>query len=341
MGIFKKSKDLLKIFFAVDIHGSTACFKKFLNALDVYGADVGILGGDLSGKMIVPIIKHPDGTYEYNYLGEHIVTKDPQKLKEIEKKLSFMGNYYAYLTEEEYQELLKEGKTVEGRIDEKRRRITLAAGKVEELFAKVVTDRLHEWLDLAEERLSKTGKKLYIVPGNDDIPEVDEVIKKHESDHIIFADMRKVYVGKHEMIGLSWSNKTPWDTPRETDEDGLRKMIDDLASQIENMDWAIFQFHVPPYGTRLDEAPKLDEQLRPKVDETIHAGSTAVYEAIKKYQPLLGLHGHIHESRAVEKIGRTIVFNPGSEYTEAILRGVLIILDENKGKIKNYIFTSG
>jgi hypothetical protein len=332
---------LLKIFFAVDIHGSTACFKKFMNALDVYGADIGILGGDLSGKMIVPIIIEDDGRYVYDYLGEHIETKSKDGLKDIEKKLAYMGNYYIYVTREEYEQLLKEGKTIEGRIDEKARKITLAKGKIEELFVDMVTSRLREWLEYATERLKKNKKKIYIIPGNDDLPEVDEVIKEYESDHIIFADLRKVGVDGHEMVGLSWANKTPWDTPREYHEEVLKKKIDKLASQINDMENAIFQLHVPPYGTPLDEAPKLDEQLHPSVSETIHAGSKAVYEAIKEYQPLLALHGHIHESRGIIKIGRTICINPGSEYTEGILRGVMVYLDSKKKKVKNFIFTSG
>lgn len=330
---------LLKIFFAVDIHGSTACFKKFMNALDVYGADIGILGGDLSGKMIVPIVIEEDGTYLYEYLGEKVVTKNKDDLKDVEKKLAYMGNYYMYVTRDEFKELMKEGKTIEGRIDEKARKITLTTGRVEEIFVEQVTRRLREWMEHAQEKLKKSKKKLYITPGNDDLPEVDEVIMQYESDHIIFGDLRVVEVDAHEMIGLSWSNKTPWDTPREKNEDELKNKIDELASQIKDMEKAIFQLHVPPYGTPLDEVPKLDDQLRPSVSETMHAGSTAVLEAIKKYQPLLGLHGHIHESRGILKIGRTVVVNPGSEYTEGVLRGVMIYLD--KDKVKNYIFTSG
>lgn len=329
----------LKIFFAVDIHGSTMCFKKFVKALEVYGADVGVLGGDLSGKFVVPIVMKEDGTYVYKYLGEKVETKDRSVFEEIEKRLESMGNYYIYINESEFKELLAEGKTLEGRIDEKAKGITLSSGRVEEIFENAVVQRLNEWLEYANERLKKMNKRLYIVPGNDDLPVVDEVIQKHESDYIIFADRRVVEINDHEMAGLSWSNPTPWDTPRETDEENLAKMIEELVSQIKDLEKAIFQFHVPPYGTFLDEAPKLSEDLRPSVSEVISAGSKAVLEAIKKYQPLLGLHGHIHESRAVQKIGKTYVINPGSEYTEGILKGVLVIID--KKKFKNYLFTSG
>ena len=330
---------VLKIFFAVDIHASTYCFKKFISALSVYGADIGILGGDLSGKMIVPIIIEEDGTYVYDYLGEKVVTRNKEDLANIEKKLAYMGNYYMYLTRKEFEELMKEGKTIEGRIDEKARRITLTAGRVEEIFVEQVTNRMREWLEYAEEKLSKSKKKLYIIPGNDDLPEVDDVIREYESDHIIFADLKKVEIDGYEMIGLSWSNKTPWNTPREKTEEELQAKIEELVDSIDNMETAIFQLHVPPYGTPLDEVPKLDDQLRPSVSETMNVGSTAVLKAIEKYQPLLSLHGHIHESRGIIKIGKTVVINPGSEYTEGILRGVMVYLDKNK--VKNYIFTSG
>jgi hypothetical protein len=64
-----------------------------------------------------------------------------------------------------------------------------------------------------------------------------------------------------------------------------------------------------------------------------------VRKAIEKFQPLLGLHGHIHESRSAEKIGRTLCVNPGSEYGEGVMRGVVIELEENK--VKDYAFTQG
>ncbi|MEM2517675.1 MAG: phosphoesterase, partial [Candidatus Bathyarchaeia archaeon] len=102
---------------------------------------------------------------------------------------------------------------------------------------------------------------------------------------------------------------------------------------------SIFNLHCPPINTLLDIAPKLDKDLKVSLRETIAAGSAAVRKAIEKYQPLLGLHGHIHESRGIEKIGRTLCINPGSEYTEGILRA--IVVDLGKDNIKNNFFISG
>jgi len=329
----------IKVLFSVDIHGSTACFKKFINALSVYKADIGILGGDLSGKMVIPIVVRNDGTYVYDYLGERIETRNKDDLRGVEKKIEYIGNYYCYMSESEYEELKAEGKTIKGRIDEKARKIRLSAGKLEDIFVKLVTDRLREWMEYAEEKLRGMNKRIYVIPGNDDIPEVDDTLIQHESNHIIFADRKMVEVNGHEMVGLSWSNPTPWDTPRETDEETLEKMIEELASRIKRYENAIFQFHVPPYGTLLDVAPALSEDLTPSVSDAKNVGSTSVLKAIEKYQPLLGLHGHIHESRGVQKIGRTTVVNPGSEYTEGILRGVLLFINDKK--VKNYLLTSG
>jgi hypothetical protein len=73
--------------------------------------------------------------------------------------------------------------------------------------------------------------------------------------------------------------------------------------------------------------------------EMAQVGSTAVAEMIEKYQPLLGLHGHIHEATGKRQIGRTLCVNPGSNYTEGILNGFILTLDDKK--IKGAIFTSG
>ena len=59
-------------------------------------------------------------------------------------------------------------------------------------------------------------------------------------------------------------------------------------------------------------------------------GSTAVRELIERIQPVLALHGHIHESRGVANIGKTVAINPGSSYTEGVLQGVIVTLSGDK-----------
>jgi len=327
----------LRIFFVTDVHGSETCVRKFLNALKIYNVNVGILLGDLSGKMINPIIKQPDGSYKCDFLGQEIVTKTEGELLELERRIRSTGNYYVCITPEEMEELIAEGKTLTGRIDAQVRKIHLGAGKTEELFQRLVIERLRNWDKLIEEKLKNTGLKMFIAPGNDDPLEIEVTLDNFA--YAINVDKRKVSVDDYEMITLSWSNPTPWDTPRECSEEELAKKIDELTSQVEHMEKAIFNFHVPPYGTVLDKAYKLSKDLVPSVNEMVNVGSPSVLKAIRECQPLLGLHGHVHESRGVQKIGTTICVNPGSEYSEGVLRGIIITID--KGKVKNYQFTSG
>ena len=327
----------VRIFFVTDVHGSEICLRKFLNALKIYNVDVGIMLGDLSGKMINPIVKQPDGCYTCSFLGQEIVAKTEEELLALKKRIAITGNYCFITTPEEVAELIAEGKTITGRIDAQVRKIHLGAGKVEELFKRLVIERLKEWENIIEEKLKGTRIKMFIAPGNDDLLEVDEVLNSFKC--AVNVDNKKVTINDHEMVTLSWSNFTPWDTPRECEEEELRKKIDKLVSQIDDMEKAIFNFHAPPYGTNLDQAYKLSKDLVPSVSELINVGSVAVLNAIKEHQPLLGLHGHIHESRGAQKIGRTLCINPGSEYSEGILRGIIVSLE--KEKVKSFQFTSG
>lgn len=328
---------MIKILYVTDIHGSETCFRKFLNALKIYEADVGILMGDLSGKMLHPIVKEPNGKYRCRVLGSEKVVTNEEQLYEIETAIASMGNYFFYTVPEEMEQLRAEGKTIEGRIDERSAGLTLGAGKIDELFRVAVLKRLKGWMDLAEERLKGTDIKVFMAAGNDDISEIDKVID--DASRVVLADNRNLSIGDHEMITLSWSNPTPWSTERECSEEELEAKIDQMALQVGNIETAIFNMHVPPHGTLLDQAPKLSDALVPSTDESVDAGSLAVRRTIEKYQPLLGLHGHIHESRGVVKLGRTTCINPGSEYSEGILSGVIVTLHKNK--LKNHMFVSG
>jgi len=328
---------MLKILNVSDIHGSETCFRKFLNALDIYKADVGILCGDLSGKMINPIVKQADGSYLTTLMGQNRRAETEEELKSLEKDIALIGNYSFRTDPDEMTALRAEGKTIEGRIDERATKISLSAGKIDSLFEKLVLERLQHWMELAEQRLKGKNIDVFMTAGNDDLLAVDSVIDN--SSVFVNPDLKKVFVKECEMISLSWSNPTPWDTSRECSEEELEEKIEGMASQVEDMNTAIFNFHIPPYDTLLDQAPKLSDKLVPSTDETIPAGSKAVLDAIKKYQPMLGLHGHIHESRGIVKMGRTICLNPGSEYSEGILRGVLVMIKKNK--VKDFMFVSG
>ncbi|RSN67474.1 metallophosphoesterase [Candidatus Korarchaeum cryptofilum] len=310
---------MTRILFVTDVHGSEYVFRKFLNAIPIYKADVGILLGDLAGKLLVPIVRNPDNTYVSTFFGGTYKFKE-KELDDVKKRISIAGYYPIIVTKEELDEIERNPELKD------------------RLFVENIKARLRSWIKLAEERLKGKNVKIFISAGNDDPLEIEEVL--NESDFVINVGMKKVWVDEHhEMITLPYSNPTPWNTPREVPEEKLEEMIEDLVKKIENMENAIFNFHVPPYDSGLDLAPKLSKDLTPSVSEMIPVGSVAVRKAIEKYQPMMGLHGHIHESKGFCNIGRTICFNPGSEYGEGILKGVLV--DIERGKVKGYSFVSG
>lgn len=309
----------MKIFFVTDIHGSNVCFRKFLNALRVYDVDVGILLGDLTGKVLVPLVEKPGGGWETHFLGSPVEVDSQEELANLKKTIEMVGYYWVHLTIDQFRALKADQKAQD------------------ELFNRLMVERLKEWMELADERLAGSHFQVFAAPGNDDHFEVDDVLSS--SSTIANANDRVVMVGEHEMATFAWTNPTPWDTPREKPDEELEPMLEALIGKVKDKSKAIFNFHAPPYGYALDLAPKLTADLVQAADNRIHVGSKAVTNMIEKYQPLLGLHGHIHESRGAQKIKRTTIVNPGSEYSEGILRGVVLILQ--KGKLKDYVFTAG
>jgi Icc-related predicted phosphoesterase len=313
-----------RIFFVSDIHGSDRCFRKFVNAARFYSANVLILGGDITGKMIVPLIAQPDGSRRCSYAGSEYTLRSKQQIDEMVRNIKDSG-YYPYLADpEEVEELSSKPELLN------------------QLFKRLMKESIEGWMRLAEERLKGTGTKCFISPGNDDFFEIDEVL--NASSYVINPEEKVVDIdGHHEMITLGYANHTPWNSPREVDEEVLAEKIERMAVKVKDIGAAIFNIHVPPIDTLIDQAPKLDGNLKPVVSGgnivMISAGSIAVRRSIEKYQPLVGLHGHIHESRGVVKIGRTMCFNPGSEYNSGILRGLLCELEDDR--IKSYILTSG
>jgi Icc-related predicted phosphoesterase len=145
----------------------------------------------------------------------------------------------------------------------------------------------------------------------------------------------------HEMISSGWSNRTPWNTYREEDEEQLEVRYEAMISELKNPRNAIFNIHVPPYKSGLDEAPELDKNLRPVLagQSLKPVGSNALRKVIQETKPLLGLHGHIHEGRGATRIGKTLCINPGSMYEQGTLLGAIVNLGKNK--IENYVLTSG
>lgn len=314
------------IFFSSDIHGSEICFKKFINAGKYYGVDAIILGGDIVGKMVVPIVELNDGSYIAEFLGEKKAIKgnDEEGLEKLEWAIKNNGLYPYHIDEEGFN------------------RIKNNDQKKADIFEEAIIESLESWMQIAEDRLKGTGIKCFITPGNDDPFFIDDILAK--SSNIINPEGHCIELGNdHEMISTGFGNITPWHCPRDISEDELAAKLETMCTSVKNMSSCIFNLHCPPYDTILDKAPMLDETLKAvtvggAVMES-NVGSTAVLDAIKKHQPLISLHGHIHESRGDCRIGRTICINPGSEYSQGILRGVIVILEENK--VKSYVLTEG
>ncbi|CAN5228343.1 metallophosphoesterase [soil metagenome] len=323
--MFRKrdSSGELAIFFATDLHGSNVCFKKFVNAGKFYDASILILGGDVTGKMMVPIARQDDDSYLTSFAGKELRLEADEEAAALERQVSDMGFYPKVMSEEEFQELRDDP---EGQ---------------EALFHELIKERLEEWIEYARPRLAEQGVKCFAAPGNDDAFFIDELLA--DSGAIELLEGRVVSVDGIEMLTTGWSNETPWKTERETSETELRAMIMQMIDQLERPENAIFNIHVPPHATALDQCPKLDENLRPVSSGgnpvMTSAGSTAVRELIETHQPLLGLHGHIHEGRGIARIDRTVCVNPGSNYSEGVLNGSLIRLKE--GEVRDVHLTQG
>jgi Icc-related predicted phosphoesterase len=146
------------------------------------------------------------------------------------------------------------------------------------------------------------------------------------------------------MMSCGFANPTPWHSPREMPEEQLRAHLERLVAQLDDPSRSVFNLHVPPIRTSIDTAPVVSADLAPVIQGGSvlmgSAGSEAVRAVIETYQPLIALHGHIHESRGVAKLGRTVCVNPGSEYSEGVLHGALLEFDGKKG-LKRYQLTSG
>jgi hypothetical protein len=310
------------LFFATDIHGSDICWNKFLNAGKFYGADVLILGGDMTGKAIVPVIHQGGERYQVTLLQQEFTISDREELSEMTKRIRSRG-YYPYLTTpDEVAELSR------------------APAKIHDLFLKEVLRVVEQWLEIAGRKLAGSGTRVFVSPGNDDQFAIDELLA--DSPHISLAEGKVIQLDEHhEMISSGWSNLTPWNTYREEGEPALALRYQAMLDCLKNPGNAVFNIHVPPYKSNLDEAPELDENLRPKYagNALKPVGSTALRIAIEKYQPLLGMHGHIHEGRGHSRIGKTLCINPGSLYEQGVLQGALVKLGKNK--IENYILTQG
>lgn len=312
----------MRIFFATDIHGSEVCWRKFLNSAAFYKADLVILGGDITGKAMVPIIAR-SGYWQVSFAGQTLRLETHQELAEIERQLRNRGSYPTVVTPDELDSLHRD----EGAVDRR--------------FTAEMVRSLERWLDMADGKLARGPARCIVNGGNDDTLEIDGIIES--SPCVSFAEGKVIELDGFHLVSMGWTNPTPWNTFREAPEAELARKIEVVAARVPDMERAIFNFHAPPYGTGLDDAPALDATLRPIHGGAVMkaVGSVAVRDAIRKHQPLLSIHGHIHESRGICRLSRTLAINPGSVYADGVLQGAVIDLNTKKGKVAKYLLVNG
>jgi uncharacterized protein len=312
----------MRIFFATDIHGSEVCWRKFLNAGAFHKADVLVMGGDMTGKAMVPITGAGDNWRVTLQEQEHVLSGEAA-VAAMEKRIGDRGYYPIRLSPDEMAAWQADQALVDARFKA-------------EMLAQVT-----RWMELADERLAGKGIRCIVSPANDDIFEIDSIISA--ASLVDLGESNLIDLDGFSLVSTGWANPTPWNTYRELPEDQLRERIDGLVAGVPDRARAIFNFHAPPFGSNLDNAPKIDADMRyvSGGQALIPVGSKAIRDAILEYAPVLSLHGHIHEGRGAVKIGRTLAVNPGSTYEDGVLQAAIVDLDPKKGEVKRYLLING
>jgi Icc-related predicted phosphoesterase len=308
----------VRMYFCTDIHGSERCWKKFLATPKHYECDTIVIGGDITGKLIVPVIETKRGKYKARFAGIERKVSSGSQLDSLLAMIADAGEYAWLTTPDEFESHAGD------------------QDRIDDLFRALILKRVERWIDMAEDRLGGTGVRVLISGANDDYFDVDDMLGRSS----VIEDPNGTVIeldDGFQMMGMGYGNITPWACPRDVSEEDLGRRIDEVMSKVTDPGKTIMSLHVPPYSSGLDYAPKLDEDLRAVVTsggpQMVPVGSTATRDAIVTYQPLLGLHGHIHESRGVRELAGVPIGNPGSEYSEGILGGLLIDLDKRHGVV--------
>lgn len=312
----------MRIFFATDIHGSDVCWRKFLNAGPFHKADVLIMGGDMTGKAMVPIVRQ-NGGWELTLQEQRQRLGSEEELVAMEKRIADRGYYPVRLEPDELEAWSDDQALVDAR------------------FKDEMLRNVERWMALADERLEGKGIRCIVSPANDDMFEIDPIIAA--AKNVELGEANTIALDGISLVSTGWANPTPWKTFRELPEDELRARIDGLVEKVDDPRRSIFNFHAPPYGSNLDSAPKIGEDMKYVAggQALIPVGSRAVRDAITAYGPVVSLHGHIHEGRGAVKIGRTLAVNPGSSYEDGVLQAAIVDIDVKKGEVKRYLLING
>jgi uncharacterized protein len=312
----------VRIFFATDIHGSEVCWRKFLNAGAFHKADVLIMGGDMTGKAMVPITGG-NGSWRVTLQDQDTVLDGEAEVAAMEKRIADRGYYPIRLSPDEMAASQADPSLVEAR------------------FKAEMLAQVERWMALADERLAGKSIRCIVSPANDDIFEIDPIIAAAKL--VELGESNLIDLDGFSLVSTGWANPTPWNTFRELPEPELRARIDGLVADVPDRRRAIFNFHAPPFGSNLDNAPKIGADMRyvSGGQALIPVGSHAIRDAILEYGPLLSLHGHIHEGRGAVKLGQTLSVNPGSTYEDGVLQAAIVDIDAKKAEVKRYLLING
>ncbi|TMD32839.1 MAG: metallophosphoesterase [Chloroflexi bacterium] len=305
-----------RLYVCSDLHASERAWRKLLNATrtNVYGVDAVLIAGDLTGKALVPVVRQADGRWRASLLGTTRIARTDEELAELERSIADVGYYAVRVSPQERASLESD------------------PALVKRIFTEQITRRVREWMDLAADRLDGSGVPMLLMPGNDDEFEIDPILA--ESRYAQNVNEQVVELSPwHQLVSLGWSSPTPWSTPREMPEEAFLDRLSGLLAGVRDTRRTVMMTHVPPYDSGLDTAPLLSPSLQPTVSagDVLRGpvGSTGVRKAIEAFKPVLGVHGHIHESGGERRIGSTLCVNAGSEANHGVLRGYLIDLTEN------------
>lgn len=280
-----------------------------------------MLGGDIAGKGLVPI-RADNGSLTAKVRGE-MVTVPRAEEDRLRAEINRLG-FYSEIADPQEMERLENDPAYLIRA-----------------FERAIIEQIEGWCKLAEERLLARVRCI-ITPGNDDPKAIDPVLKS--APRIESPEAELVDLGPVLMASCGDVTPTPWNTEREYPEEELGRRLEAILDPAPPGRKVVVNFHCPPYGSGLDFAAELDSELRPVIrggrPSIIPVGSKAVRDVVKKYQPVVGLHGHIHESRAAQKIGTTMCLNPGSDYSADVLRGAIVDFAED-GSYIDFLFTTG
>lgn len=210
-------------------------------------------------------------------------------------------------------------------------------------------------------RLGSAYPKIFLILGNDDLRDREEEVREgQDGDLWVYAHGARFALGSYRVMGYSFVPPTPflwkdwerydvsryvppgcvspeegWRTvevdPHEVRYGTIKEDLESLAGD-EDLTRTVFLFHTPPHETMLDRAA-LDGKMVDHVPLDVHVGSIAVRRFIEARQPLLTLHGHIHESPRLtgswrDRIGNTRLFTGAHDGPElALIRFDLDDLD--------------